>query len=250
MQDRAGPARVAVVSETLARKVWRGADPIGQCMKINADTMPCTQVVGVAKDVRWGSLGDDDRMQFYQPMNLTDQGAMFIRTVGDPGLVLEPLRRELQRLMPGMGFIAMRRLDTTLDHVLKPWRLGATMFTLFGLLALVVASVGLYGVIAYGVTQRTHEMGVRAALGASRSGLMRLVVFEGIKVTLVGVVLGGVAAFAGGRFLAALLFGVSAHDPLVFALVALVLLAVAGLASLVPAWRAGRADPITALRSD
>ncbi len=124
------------------------------------------------------------------------------------------------------------------------------MFTLFGVLALVVAAVGLYGVIAYGVAQRTHEMGVRAALGASRSGLMRLVVTEGVRVTLVGVILGGIAAFAGGRFLAAMLFGVSSRDPLVFVVVAGVLLAVAGLASLIPAWRAGRADPISALRAD
>ncbi|HEU5218852.1 MAG TPA: ABC transporter permease, partial [Gemmatimonadales bacterium] len=250
LADRAGPARVAVVSEMLARKVWRGADPIGQCMKVDADTMPCTEVVGIAKDVRWGSLGDEDRMQFYLPMNLSDAGAMFVRTSLDPRLMAEPLRRELQRSMPGMGFMNVRRLETTLDPVLKPWRLGATMFTLFGVLALVVASVGLYGVIAYGVAQRTHEMGVRAALGASRTGLMRLVVLEGMKVTFLGVVLGGIAAFAGGRFLAAMLFGVSAHDPLVFGLVAAVLLGVAGLASLIPAWRAGRADPISALRAD
>jgi putative ABC transport system permease protein len=250
VQDRAGPARVAVVSEMLARKVWPGADPIGQCIKINADTMPCTAVVGIAKDVRWGSLGDEDRMQIYEPMNPSDAGTMFVRTIGDPALVAEPLRRELQRMMPGMGFMNVRRLETTLDPVLKPWRLGATMFTLFGVLALVVAAVGLYGVIAYSVAQRTHEMGVRAALGASRSGLIRLVVTEGVRVTLVGVMLGGIAAFAGGRFLAAMLFGVSSHDPLVFVAVSGVLLAVAGLASLIPAWRAGRADPINALRDD
>jgi len=250
VQDRAGPARVAVVSEMFARKVWPGGDPIGQCIKINADTMPCTTVVGMAKDVRWGSLGDEDKMQIYTPMNRSDGGTMFVRTAGDPRQVAEPLRRGLQEMMPGMGFINVRRLETTLDPVIKPWRLGATMFTLFGGLALVVAAVGLYGVIAYGVAQRTHEMGVRAALGASRHGLMRLVVTEGVKVTLVGIVLGGIAALAGGRLLASMLFGVSAHDPLVFVVVATVLLAVAGLASLIPAWRAGRADPITALRAD
>lgn len=250
VQDRAAPARVAVVSEMLARRVWPSADPIGQCIKINADTMPCSEVVGIAKDVRWGSLGDEDRMQIYEPMDPTDAGTMFVRTIGDPGLVAEPLRRELQQLMPGMGFINVRRLESTLDPVLRPWRLGATMFTLFGALALVVAAVGLYGVIAYGVAQRTHEMGVRAALGASRSGLMRLVVGEGIRVTLVGIVLGGIAAVAGGRFLAAMLFGVSARDPVVFMMVAAVLLTVAAIASLVPAWRAGRADPLSALRAD
>jgi predicted permease len=249
-QDRVGPARVAVVSEMLARKVWRGADPIGQCVKVSADTVPCSEVVGVARDVRWGSLGDEDRMQVYEPMNTQDAGTMFVRAAGDPRLLAEPLRRELQGMMPGIGFINVRRLDTTLDPVLRPWRLGASMFTLFGVLALVVAAVGLYGVIAYGVTQRTHEMGVRAALGASRGGLMRLVVGEGLKVTLLGIGLGGLAALAAGRFLSAMLFGVSAHDPAVFLAVAVVLLAVAGIASLVPAWRAGRADPLNALRAD
>ena len=169
---------------------------------------------------------------------------MFVRTAGDPRLVAEPLRRELQRLMPGNAASSTSAgSDTTLDYVLRPWRLGATMFTLFGALALVVAAVGLYGVIAYSVAQRTHEMGVRAALGASRGGLMRLVVGEGIRVTVMGIVLGGIAALAGGKFLAAMLFGVSASDPGVFLVVAVVLLSVAALASLIPAWRAGARRP-------
>ncbi len=126
VQDRAGPARVAVVSEMLARRVWPGADPIGKCIRISADTVPCSEVVGVAKDVRWGSLGDEDRMQVYEPMSPADAGTMFVRTAGDPRLVAEQLRRELQRLMPGMGFMNVRSLDSTLDPVLRPWRLGAT----------------------------------------------------------------------------------------------------------------------------
>jgi len=247
--DRSG-ARVAVVSEMLARKVWPGEDAIGKCVKINADTMPCTEVVGIAKDVRWGSLGDEDRMQIYQPMALDDGGTLFIRASGDPGRLIEPVRRALQGLMPGMGFVNVRRLGTTLDPVLRPWRLGATMFTLFGGLALVVAAIGLYGVIAYSVAQRTHEMGVRAALGAKRADLMRLVVGEGLRVTLAGIALGAVGALAGGRFIAALLFGVSARDPLILGAVATVLVIVAAAASLIPAWRAGRADPSVALRAD
>ena len=250
LSDRSGPGQVAVVSETLAEKVWPGADPIGQCVKINADTMPCTSVVGVVRDVRWGSLGDDDRMQIYVPLNIEGSGWLFIRTAGDPGRLTEPLRRELQRLMPGAAYVNVRAVSFTLDFVLRPWRLGATMFTLFGVLALVVASVGLYGVIAYSVTQRTHEMGVRAALGAKRGDLLRLVVGEGIRITVIGIVLGAAASLAAGRFLASLLFGVSATDPATFVLVAIVLLAVAGIASLIPAWRATRADPTSALRAD
>jgi predicted permease len=250
LADRSGPARVAVVSETLAEKLWPGQDPIGQCVKINADTMPCTSVVGVARDVRWGSLGDNDRMQIYQPKNLEDSGWLFIRTAGNPARLTEPLRRELQRLMPGAAYVNVRGVSATLDFVLRPWRLGATMFTLFGVLALVVASVGLYGVIAYSVTQRTHEMGVRAALGAKRGDLLRLVVGEGIRITVIGIVLGAAASLALGRFLVSLLFGVSASDPGTFVLVALILLGVAGIASVIPAWRAARADPTSALRAD
>jgi len=250
LSDRSAPSRVAVVSEMLAKKVWPGADPIGQCVKINADTMPCNEIVGIAKDVRWGSLGDDDRMQIYQPLSQEGSGWLFIRTAGDPARLTEPLRRELQRVMPGAAYVNVRGVSSTLDFVLRPWRLGATMFTLFGGLALVVAAVGLYGVIAYSVTQRTHEMGVRAALGAKRGDLLRLVVGEGIRITVLGIVLGAAASLALGRFLASLLFGVSASDPGTFVLVALVLLGVAGIASVIPAWRAARADPTSALRAD
>jgi putative ABC transport system permease protein len=248
-QDRAGPARVAVVSQSLASKVWPGADAIGQCVKVGADTMPCSEVIGIAHDVRWGSLGDEDRMQIYEPMSLQDAGTFFART-SDPSALVEPLRRELQRLMPGVGYVRVRRLDTTLEPVLRPWRLGATMFTLFGALALVVASIGLYGVIAYSVAQRTHEMGVRAALGAGRGDLLRLVVGEGIRITVIGIMLGAALSLAVGKFLAALLFGVTAHDPGTFVLVAAVLLGVAAVASVIPAWRAARADPTTALRAE
>jgi ABC-type antimicrobial peptide transport system permease subunit len=153
-------------------------------------------------------------------------------------------------MMPGMGFVNVRRLSTTLDRVLRPWQLGATMFSLFGGLALVVAAIGLYGVIAYSVAQRTHEMGVRAALGAERGDLMRLVVGEGLRVTLAGIGLGAIGALAGGRFIASLLFGVSARDPVILGVVAAVLIVVATVASLIPAWRAGRADPSVALRAD
>ena len=248
-QDRAGPARVAVVSQALASKVWPGSDAIGQCVKVSADTMPCSEVVGIARDVRWGSLGDEDRMQIYQPMNLQDAGTLFART-SEPAAIAEPLRRELQRLMPGVGYVNVRLLDTTLEPVLRPWRLGATMFSLFGALALLVSAVGLYGVIAYSVTQRTHEMGVRAALGAGRREILRLVVGEGVRLTAVGVALGVAGAYVVSRFLDALLFGVPVHDAGTFAMVALLLLIVAVLASVMPAWRAARTDPTSALRAD
>lgn len=250
LADRSSGARVTLVSEMLASKVWPDRNPIGQCLKVGADTMPCAEVVGIVKDVRWGSLGEEDRMQFYDPMPLDEPGSLLLRVTGDPRRLIEPVRRELQGLLPGLGYVDVRSLDSSLDHVFRPWRLGATMFTLFGILALVVSAVGLYGTIAYSVTQRSHEMGVRAALGARPGDLLRLVAGEGLRVTFAGMVLGGVAALAAGRFLSSLLFGVAPADPGTFALVAVVLLLVTGIASLVPAWRASRADPSAALRSD
>jgi putative ABC transport system permease protein len=248
--DRTPPVTAAVVSETMARLVWPGQDAIGQCLKQDADTMPCSHVVGIAKDVRWGSLGDADRMQHYHPLPLDGRGRIYVRTAGDPRRLAEPLRRELQALVPGTTFVTVQPLGITLDPVFRQWRLGATMFTLFGGLALLVAAIGLYGVIAYSVTQRLHEMGVRVALGAKTGDLLRLVVGEGIRVALLGIVLGAAGAFVAGKLIASLLFGVPAGDPVTFGIVALVLLATAILASLVPAWRASRVDPNLALRAE
>ena len=248
--DRLSPLAAAVVSETMARRVWPGQEAIGQCIKLDADTMPCSQVVGIARDVRWGSLGDADRMQHYHPLPLDGRGNIYVRTGGDPRRLAEALRRELQALVPGTTFVTVQPLVTTLDPVLRPWRLGATMFTLFGGLALLVAAIGLYGVIAYSVTQRLHEMGVRIALGAKTGDLLRLVVGEGLRVTLVGIILGAAGAFMAGKLIASLLFGVPARDPLTFGVVAGLLLVVAAVASLVPAWRAARVDPNIALRAE
>jgi predicted permease len=248
--DRENPLSAVVVSEAMARRVWPGQDAIGQCIKLDADTMPCAQIVGIAKDVRWGSLGDADRMQHYHPLPLDGRGMIYLRTAGDPRRFLEPVRRALQELMPGTAVVTVQPLSVTLDPVLRPWRLGATMFTLFGGLALLLAAIGLYGVIAYNVTQRLHEMGVRVALGARTSDLLRLVVGQGIRVTLLGTAIGAAVVFLGGKLIASLLFGVPVRDPVTFLVVAMVLLLVATIASLVPALRASRVDPNLALRAE
>jgi ABC-type antimicrobial peptide transport system permease subunit len=132
----------------------------------------------------------------------------------------------------------------------RPWRLGATMFTVFGALALLLAAVGLYSVMAYSVTQRTHEMGVRMALGAEGRDVLRLVVGEGMRLAAIGVVAGALIALVATRWVAPLLYDVAPNDPRVFGGVALALLGVAVLASTIPAWRAARVSPVTALRAD
>jgi ABC-type antimicrobial peptide transport system permease subunit len=141
-------------------------------------------------------------------------------------------------------------MTENLEPEYRPWRLGATLFTAFGLLALVVALVGIYSTVAYGVSQRTHEFGVRIALGARIGDVLRQVVGEGLRTVAVGVVVGVALALAAGRLVAALLYGVSPADPLVLALVPGILLGVSALAALVPAWRASRVDPVTALRTE
>jgi len=175
---------------------------------------------------------------------------MFLRARSSTKVQSESIRKELQKLMPGASYITVTPLDNIIGGQTRSWTLGATMFTVFGVLALLVAAVGLYSVIAYNVVQRTHELGVRVALGARSPDVVRLVVGEGVRVAFAGVVIGSVAAAGAARYVGPLLFGVSPRDPMVFSGVALALVFVALLASLLPAWRASRVDPSVALRGD
>jgi predicted permease len=249
--DREGGQQVVVVDEAMARTLWPGADPIGRCMRVGADTAPCAAVVGVSQDVRRDDF-DAPAMEYYlaSAQRSEPPSGLFLRTRGDARAVAESLRRELQRVAPGDIYIAARPLQDIVDPGLRPWRLGATMFSVFGALALLIAAVGLYGVIAFNVTQRTHELGVRMALGARGRDILRLIVGEGVRVTLVGIAVGTAVALLVGRFAAPLLFRVSPRDPLTMLGVALTLLAVAVVASVVPARRAARTDPNLALRAE
>ena len=152
--------------------------------------------------------------------------------------------------MPGSSYVTVSAMSSIIAPVIRSWRVGAIMFAVFGLLALVLAAVGLYSVIAYNVTQRTHEMGVRVALGAQAGDVTRLVVREGLRVVVPGVALGSVIALLAGKWIAPLLFDVSPKDPPVMVTVVLTLLAVAVAASWLPARRASRVDPNEALRAD
>jgi predicted permease len=251
--DRAGEPRVAVVSEAMARALWPGRDPLGQCIRFRADTMPCTTVIGVAENAIQNSLTDDQRLHYYLPIEQFESAegfALLVRVGGGSAAAAEPVRRALQRLMPGDGYVTTKPLADLVDQQRRSWQVGATMFLAFGVLALVVAAVGLYGVIGYQVAQRMHELGIRTALGAGALDLVRLVVGQGLAVAIVGVAGGSLAALAASRWIEPLLFAQSATDPWTYAAVALVLVAVALLASAVPAARATRADPNAALRAD
>jgi predicted permease len=250
--DRAGAPLVLVISQSMARKVFPKADALGQCIRVDADTVPCSTVVGIAADIVDRNVAEPGGLQYYAPIAQHGSGGngLFIRTRGDAADLIGTVRRELQRLMPGVSYVTVTPLTKILEPNVRSWRLGATMFALFGGLALLLAAVGLYSVIAYNVTQRSHELGVRIALGAQGRDVLRLVVGSGLRVAVAGTVIGGTIALVAGRFIAPLLYHVSPRDPLIYTMAAVTLVGVAVLASLVPAHRATRVDPNVALRAD
>jgi predicted permease len=252
VQDVAGAPRSMVVSEAMGKKIWPKADPIGQCVKVDSDTMPCTFVVGIAENTKSRSLSDDPSLFYYLSAAQfhPDQGQLLVRVSGQRATDKETVRKRLQALMPGASYVNVTPLSDVVGHEMQSWKIGAGMFTVFGLLALVLAAIGLYSVIAYNVAQRTHEMGVRVALGAQMRDVVRLVLREGMVLAVIGVVIGGGIAAMMGKWVRPMLFETSPYDPVVFIGVAGVLLGVAVAASLVPARRAGKVDPMTALRSE
>jgi predicted permease len=253
--DNRDAARAVVVSRGMAEALWPGQDALGRCMRVGADTMPCTTVVGVSEDIVQSNyqLGEQKRYHYYLSGDqIPPSGPRFllIKVAGSPAVEVERTRKALQAAMPGSSYVTVRQMETLLDGTYRTWRLGASMFLCFGVLALIVASVGLYGLIGYEVTQRMHELGVRVALGARRKDIIGLVVGRTITLMVAGIVLGGSAAFVAGRWLEPLLFRQSSSDARVYGLVGVTMLFVAMLASAVPALRASQADPIRSLRTD
>lgn len=251
VQDRAGSERVAIVSDVMARTLWPGGDPLGGCLLI--ENLPCARIVGVVADARRFRLREDPSMHYYVPFGQeTGMGGtvLLVRPAGDPEAFASTVRRALLAMDPALGYVEMQSVQEIIDPQVRPWKLGAAVFGLAGLLALVVAAVGLYSVLSYLVEQRTQEIGVRMALGARVGSIVRLVLRDSLGMTLLGVTIGGVAALIGGRFLEALLFEASPRDPVVFAAVSTALIGVAVIASLLPALRANRVDPMVALRAE
>jgi predicted permease len=244
--------RAMVVSEAMGKVLWPGRDPIGQCIRVSSDTLPCHYVVGIAENIKEQSLGADSGYYYYLslPQFRPALGGLFVRTRDNAERMRETVRARLQREMPGVSYVTVMPFTDIIGSQKRSWQLGATMFVAFGALALVLSAIGLYSVIAYNVAQRTHELGVRRALGAQARHAVRLVVTDGLRVAAIGVSLGVLVAFWAGRFVRPLLFEVSPRDPLVFAFVAGMLILVAVAASWIPALRAARVDPNVALRTE
>lgn len=254
--DSATHARVMVVSQTMARLIWPGADPIGQCLGFASDSLPCTRIVGIAADAhRDRVVQKGDVMQYYVRLEhapaFMSSRVLFVRpTEGEPSHLVAPVQRAMESTAAGLPYADVRPMQSLLEPQLRPWKLGATMFAIFGGVALALAAVGLYGVIAYGVAQRTHEVGLRVALGAQRAEVVALVVGQAVRVTVAGLVLGLALTWIGVRWVEPLLYGVSGHDPVTLGIVCAALLGVALAASAVPARRAAAVDPVTALRAE
>jgi macrolide transport system ATP-binding/permease protein len=239
-----------IINETLARRLWPGQSAVGRRMMLGRPNPDVLEVVGVARDSKVRTLGERSNNMIYVAVDQTYNGGMSLvaHTSGDRAGVVNGIREAVKELDPRMPLYNVRTIEQHLTWAFWAQNMAASLSTAFGLLALLLAATGLYGVIAYTVAQRTHEIGIRVALGAQARDVLRLVLGQGMWLTVAGISAGLAAAFASAQLIASLLYGVSPADPATYILVALLLAAVALLACLVPARRAAKVDPMVALR--
>jgi predicted permease len=248
--DKSSP-RVAIVNETMARRYWPDQDALGKRFALEREG-PYLEIVGVVRDGKYVFLGEDPRTFFYIPFGQNYRGDMtlLLHNSGDDATALAGVRQVVRELDPELPLYDVKTMKTHLRDGLALLfvRLGARLATAFGVLGLVLAVVGVYGVVSYAVSQRIHEIGIRMALGASGIDVLKLVVGQGLMLTIAGVGIGLGASLMVTRVMTSLLYGVSATDPLTFGVIALVLAGVAVAASFIPARRALKVDPMVALR--
>jgi predicted permease len=253
-EDRAGAAPVTIVNETMARLLWPGSEALGKCIRIGGAKNACAQVVGVVEDARRSELQEGPTLQCYVPLSQAPKSlssrALFVRSTGDADALLGVVRREVQALLPDLPFVEVRSLADLLAPQVQPWRMGAAILALFGLVALVLALVGLYGVVAHSMARRTYELAVRVALGAQERDLLWLALRQGGGIGSLGAIAGVVLALSASHLLQPLLFQVSASDPAILGTAAALVVTLAFLASLIPGHRARRIAPAKALRAE
>jgi predicted permease len=257
LKDRAGGPRVIIVNEMFATRYFGHENPIGQCVIAGSDSLPCAEIIGVVENVRRQSIFEDSTFFVYVPLAQSTTFARARQILArvdreNPATALEPLRHAIQFAAPALPYADVHLLADapTVRQEFRPHRMGAMLFTVFGLLALTLAAIGIYGVVSYDVGRRTREMGVRIALGAPRGRVARFVIWQGLTVTLIGIAIGSVVAIGGAKLATPLLVGEAPRDPLVLVVVALVLVLASVMASLLPALRAINTDPAIALRSE
>ncbi|MGH2779910.1 MAG: ABC transporter permease [Thermoleophilaceae bacterium] len=252
-RDREGAPRVAVINEIMAERYWPGGEPIGKRITFGSDPDdPSAIIIGVAEAGKYRSVREKEEMIAYMPIlqDYRPWATLLVRTAGDPLAPAAAIRREVRALDPGLSLYDIKTMDEHIAQALSQDRMLSVLTTLFGVLALVLAAVGIYGVMAYITAQRTREVGIRMALGARRGDVLRLLLGHGALLVGLGLAAGVVAALLFGRAVGSLLYGVSASDPATLASVAAILLSVALLASYLPARLATRVDPMVALRHE
>jgi putative ABC transport system permease protein len=240
-------AKVVIISDLLARKVFPNEEPIGKRLILVIAREPF-EIIGIVGDIRDRALEVNPLPAMYLPSNQSGGTNVVVRTLGDPASLTGAIRKEVRAIDPDQPIAAMRTMNEWMDTAVAGSRYRTALLALFAFVALVLASTGIYGVMSYSVSQRTHEIGVRMALGARRSDVLKLVVRQGMTLVVIGVGLGLVGAIALTRVMSTLLFGVTARDPFTFATVAALLIAVAFVACYLPARRATKVDPLVALR--
>jgi len=255
-RDQLDAPDVAIVNEELARRYWPGEDPIGKRLQVGTELTRWREVVGVAANARLTSLEANADPAIYAPFpqnswpNALRISSIVVRGSSDPRSLIPTIRQELRSIDPSLPITQIRTMDEIIAASLSQRRFNTALLAVFALIAGVLAAIGIYGVMSYTVTQRTHEMGIRMALGAQASDIIKMVTGDGAKLALLGIGVGVGAAIITTRLMASLLFSVGATDPLTFVVMALLLAAVTLLASYLPARRAAGTDPMTALRYD
>jgi putative ABC transport system permease protein len=250
-QEAIEDRKVAVINETMARKYFPGEDPIGKRLLVNMKATPeLTEIIGVVGDAKYDKLEGEVRAMVYwtHPELVYPSMTIVMRTTVDPLSLAAAAQREIQAIDKDQPVSDVRTMESWLAESVSRTRFGTLLLGLFAGIALILAAVGIYGVMAYSVNQRTQEIGIRMALGAQRSDVIKLIVGQGMSLTLIGVAIGLIAAFALTRVMSSLLYGVSATDPLTFIGISLLLTVIAFLACYLPARKATRVDPMDALR--
>ena len=256
-RDSLGHPRVAVVNEALARKHWPDASPIGKRVSFSRDDPQWYEIVGVAGNIKHRGLDARDRPELYVPYRqplfagwTVRPMYVVVRTTTAPAGAVAAVRREVARVDRDQPISDVRTMDERIDHSLSSRRFSLVLLAAFASLALTLAAIGIYGIVAYSVTERTREIGVRLALGAQRRDVLGMVIGQGMTMIGTGTVIGVAAALLLTRLMSSLLFGISAADPITFLAIPILLVAVAFVACYVPARRATRVDPLQALRSE
>jgi putative ABC transport system permease protein len=255
-QDRADAPPVAVINEAMARQLWPGQDPVGHTLRMFGPQSPWVTIVGVARDMLTRGAGNDVPPTMFFPYAQAGKSAYYlprqftvvVKTTGNPEALGGALARLVHELDKGAPVSEVRSMETVMGTALSSRRFTTLLLGWFAALALLLAGIGIYGVIAYGVSQRTYEIGLRQALGADRGSVLGLIVSEGLRLTGIGLALGLVATLATGQLIRSMLVNVKATDPVTLVFVAALLTSVAVLASWIPARRAMAVSPTEALR--